>query len=621
MVGSLLDQGDMPDRWERWRPTVDLFRHDDFLVARFELLHLPRDWSLAGRVATDIAQRVTRDAASSSRPIEIGDPWDFEQVYGALHDFARAYAFAPDREDYLVHVTTGTHVVQICLFLLTESRHIPARLVQASPRRRRRGASGTLTIIDLDLSKYDRLASRFVREQREGLSFLKSGIDTRNAAFNRLMEQIERSPSRRDAPILLTGPTGAGKSRLARRIYELKRSRRLVSGELRRAQLRDAARRRRDVGALRASPRRVHRRAAGSPGAAARRRQGAAVPRRGRRARRRRTGDAAARARGEDVPAARRRPRSAQRLPARSPARTAISAAPWPRAASATICSRASTSGRSICRGSPRGAKTSSRTSTTSSNASAPIEPACAIQRSRATRAISPSRCSARARWPGNFRDLNASIVRMATLADGGRITERGGRRRDRAAAPRWSGGGERRRIADRRARPRTGARRLDRFDRVQLEDVRVCSACQTLLSEAGRLLFSVHAGEADGQRRRSAAQVSRALRSGVAADSPGGAGGRPFVPWFSPPGRPRVSSTYEHAFVRGQPPAPSRWPSRPSSSRRRTSRRRPSHPPSNLVVDGIPAIPASLVEEVRPLHRVARRDASRTGIRRGARC
>ena len=26
--------------------------------------------------------------------------------------------------------------------------------------------------------------------------------------------------------------------------------------------------------------------------------------------------------------------------------------------------------------------------------------------------------------WPGNFRDLNAMIVRMATLSDGGRITE-----------------------------------------------------------------------------------------------------------------------------------------------------------------------------------------------------
>ena len=162
----------------------------------------------------------------------IADVWDFEQVYGALHDFATSYPFAPEQEDYLVHVTTGTHVVQICLFLLTESRHLPARLIQASPPPQRRpGTPGRFAIIDLDLSKYDRLASRFMREQREGLSFLKSGIDTRSLKFNRLIERIEQVALASRAPLLLMGPTGAGKSRLARRIFDLKKARRQVSGE------------------------------------------------------------------------------------------------------------------------------------------------------------------------------------------------------------------------------------------------------------------------------------------------------------------------------------------------------------------------------------------------------
>ena len=58
----------------------------------------------------------------------------------------------------------------------------------ADPLRRGAGGPGSYAIIDLDLSQYDRLASRFGREQREGLSLLKSGIDTRNAAFNALVE-------------------------------------------------------------------------------------------------------------------------------------------------------------------------------------------------------------------------------------------------------------------------------------------------------------------------------------------------------------------------------------------------------------------------------------------------
>jgi len=164
------------------------------------------------------------------RNIEFEDPWDFEEVYGALHDFAHAYKFAPDDEDYLVNITTGTHVCQICLFLLTESHALPGRLVQSSPPRRGIAAAGEYRIIDLDLSKYDRIAQRFRREAADDVSLLKSGIDTRNPAFNRAVEQIERVAVHSRAPILLTGPTGAGKSLLARRIYEIKKQRRQLDG-------------------------------------------------------------------------------------------------------------------------------------------------------------------------------------------------------------------------------------------------------------------------------------------------------------------------------------------------------------------------------------------------------
>jgi transcriptional regulatory protein RtcR len=162
---------------------------------------------------------------------ELKNPWDFEEVYGSLLDFARQYPFHPEQEEYLVHITTGTHVQQICLFLLTESRHFPARLVQTSPAEpKRRGPEGKYSIIDLDLSKYDRIAARFQREVKDAVSFLKSGIETKNPRFNQLMEEIEHVAIHAREPILLTGPTGAGKSQLARRIFELKKNRHQVGG-------------------------------------------------------------------------------------------------------------------------------------------------------------------------------------------------------------------------------------------------------------------------------------------------------------------------------------------------------------------------------------------------------
>lgn len=85
-------------------------------------------------------------------------------------------------------------------------------------------------IIDLNLSKYDRIATRFHEARREDLSFLKSGIETRNRKFNELIERIEKVSIVSKEPILLLGPTGAGKSQLARRIFELKKARNQVSG-------------------------------------------------------------------------------------------------------------------------------------------------------------------------------------------------------------------------------------------------------------------------------------------------------------------------------------------------------------------------------------------------------
>ncbi len=233
-VGVELDRGLRPDRWSRWRPTVSLAQHDDLELSRMELLADPRHRELAETVAGDVL-RSSPGTEVRVVDLPLADPWDFEEVYGALHDWARAYPWRPTREDYLVHITTGTHVCQICLFLLTESRRIPGRLVQTSPRPEgatgRGDKPGSYRVIDLDLSRYDALAARFVREQSEGVSLLKGGIDTRNPAFNHLIDRVEYVAAHSAAPILLMGPTGAGKSQLAASIHALRRARHRVTGE------------------------------------------------------------------------------------------------------------------------------------------------------------------------------------------------------------------------------------------------------------------------------------------------------------------------------------------------------------------------------------------------------
>lgn len=229
-LGSTLDQGKTPERWQRWRPTVAACQHDDLIIDRLELLHGRDHTALAVRVEKDVGQ-VSPETVVRRHLVEFADPWDFEEVYGRLYEFAQGYPFDTEAEDYLVNITTGTHVAQICWFLLAEARVLPGRLLQLTPPKRwKDGQPGSYGVIDLDLSRYDRIASRFRAEQKEAASFLKSGIETRNDAFNRMIDRIESVAIRSRAPILITGPTGAGKSQLARRIHELKRARHQIQG-------------------------------------------------------------------------------------------------------------------------------------------------------------------------------------------------------------------------------------------------------------------------------------------------------------------------------------------------------------------------------------------------------
>jgi transcriptional regulatory protein RtcR len=230
-LGSQLDSGGSAARWEKWRPTVAICQHEDFLIDRLELLYSGKYLKLAEQVKEDIAS-VSPETEVYLHRLDASNPWDFQEVYGLLHEFARTYHFRTESERYLMHITTGTHVGQICMFLLTETRYFPASLLQTSPgRSSRRDAIGTYSIIDLDLSRYDQIAARFARERQESTDFLKSGIATRNAPFNRMIESIERVAIRSRAPLLLIGPTGAGKSQLASRIYELKRVKHQLQGE------------------------------------------------------------------------------------------------------------------------------------------------------------------------------------------------------------------------------------------------------------------------------------------------------------------------------------------------------------------------------------------------------
>ena len=492
LLGATLDRGLGPDRWNQWRPTVDLVRHDDLIISRFELLHGSRERALADIVAADI-RSVSPETDVRTHVVDFGDPWDFGLVYEALQDFAEAYAFDPEHEDYLVHVTTGTHVAQICLFLLTETRYIPARLVQTAPPRRHKATEpGSFTVIDLDLSKYDRLAARFQRQQRQDLSFLKAGIDTRSRVFNDVIARIEQVSIASRAPMLLVGPTGAGKSKLARRIYDLKKNRQRLAGafvEVNCATIRgDAA-----TSALFGHVR-------GSFTGAVRDRPGLLRSADGGVLFLDEIGELGADEQGVLLRAIEEKlflPLGADRE-----VRSDFQLIAGTNADLAMLVRHGRFREDLLARINMwtfRLPGLAERSEDVEPNLEHELVACSTVTGTR----LSMSReartkfltfaTSSEALWPGNFRDFNGAILRMATLAPGGRITTEIVDEEIRRLVSSWRAmeGIEAVDLLESLLRPEQLAT-IDEFDRLQLKEiVRVCRSCATL-SEAGRRLFSV---------------------------------------------------------------------------------------------------------------------------------
>ena len=98
-VGSTLDSSKWgSSRWNKWRPSVGLCMQEDLRVDRFELIHGGAHEGLAVNVAADIAG-VSPETQVRTHRLDFADAWDFEEVYGKLLDFARAYPFDPEAED------------------------------------------------------------------------------------------------------------------------------------------------------------------------------------------------------------------------------------------------------------------------------------------------------------------------------------------------------------------------------------------------------------------------------------------------------------------------------------------------------------------------------------------
>ena len=237
IVSILGTQKDIEDAANNnWSPSVSLVLHKDkFEVDEYHLVYNKGFRELAEEVQTRIEKEsVTTNVILDE--IALDDPWDFDEVSLKFFDYVKRPCFHRDNTEYLVHINTGTNVERICLFWLVYANYLKAKLIQSAPsdgfgKKHSDNAKGLLKIIDLGHTGNTALASRINDLSLEGITFLKDGIQTRNKQYNDTIDELERLVLASSDPILITGPTGAGKTKLATKIYELKKKHNLVKGE------------------------------------------------------------------------------------------------------------------------------------------------------------------------------------------------------------------------------------------------------------------------------------------------------------------------------------------------------------------------------------------------------
>lgn len=225
-LGTDLDAGFRERRWKRWRPNVGIAASTGVHIDTLVLLHQPEHASLARRVREDALSMKSHEGFEVELKEVDFEPFDLASTFLMMDSLRSSIDFRPENS-YLLSISTGTHIMQIASYKMVEEKRWPGLIAQCS---RGEGLSTAINLIDLDLRKYDLVMARYRLDDLQGESKLKQGIVTLNPAFNTMVTKLQQVASKSRSPILLMGPTGAGKTAMARRLHKAKEDAGLLKG-------------------------------------------------------------------------------------------------------------------------------------------------------------------------------------------------------------------------------------------------------------------------------------------------------------------------------------------------------------------------------------------------------
>lgn len=218
---------------KRWRPLLELlrvhefpvdklcffisFRYENLVPDLLDELHALSPQTEIVPIITKLSGVITYD--------------DIAPAYAVFSEYFANYTFDLSREAYYFHLGPGNLFPHtLMLIMLFHFMRLPFQLLRMAPQ----PDTGHIApeIYEGDIRKWIATIAQSEHSNLASVELLKSAIKTRNIEFNNIIEEIEYVATHSTASILLTGPTGSGKSHLARKIYELRYNRGLVPGPL-----------------------------------------------------------------------------------------------------------------------------------------------------------------------------------------------------------------------------------------------------------------------------------------------------------------------------------------------------------------------------------------------------
>jgi len=227
-----LRKGKHDKRREKWRANLSLFqKNSSFEIQSLHLLYDKSDANQLKEVVSQIRNTAPKIKIQST-PIDYKKSPDLSQVYFALTHFLDTYKFKTDSKRYYFHLNGGTSLQQLAAFKLTENHIFPGNLILSDYADRNYGEEKPFQIVDPEATSQSINNDIINRLIEDAGGLLKSGIETKNETFNQLTKVLGSVVLETAEPLLISGPDGVGKSELIRKLFELKRQRGVIKGKL-----------------------------------------------------------------------------------------------------------------------------------------------------------------------------------------------------------------------------------------------------------------------------------------------------------------------------------------------------------------------------------------------------